>query len=594
MKRWALITAVSLAAIVAAVVIYQLTRPAPPPPPLKVERPTGPDPAHLAKIAELVRQIEDLDAKGRYKEALVLVKDLAALEPSDPRPAQLRPRLEEKQRRLEAWLGALKRAETERADAARRNTPADWQKAMDAAAEAEKIAVGEDELRQARALVAASRQQRDWALAREEERKGKLDAALELVAQAIAATEPPAELTAYQGVLTRKKRKLEFDRAAFAAQKEGTPAKAYELWQKVRALADDPKDVADTDARLHALKPWVDPAERERRYDEALKAGDTAFAAGELDAAEKAYKEAQALKVTDAKPAQGIAKITALRNQKGAEAFIVEARAAEAKKEWVDALEAYDKALRLRPGDPALAVRRKELADTYRPARIEIQLSGATGVRMEFVLVKRGSFRMGDPQGGSDEKPRDVAIAKDFWMQTTEVTQAHWEVVMNTKPWLSSSVPHLPVEGVTWDEAQKFLEKVNAMARDQLKGRRLALPTEAEWEYACRAGTSTRWSFGDDETKFDLHGWNALNSARSPQPVGKKAANAWGLFDMHGNVAEWCADEAGKAADDAPALRHIRGGSWNERPANCRSSKRDKSAPTTSNAFLGFRAILRM
>ncbi len=593
MKKPILIAGAAAAVLIAAIVIYQLTRPAPPPPPKVVEAPKGPDPAHLAKIAELVRQVEELEAKGRFNDAMNLLKDLAKLEPSDPRPAAMRPRLEQKQRRLEAWLGAIKRAEAERAEALRRNTPADWQKLVEAAGAAEKIAATEEERAQVRALVALAKQYGDWGLAREEEKKGKLDAAIELAARAVAAAEPPADLKAYQASLQRKKRKQDFDRAAYAARAEGAPAKAYELWQKARPLAEDAKDVEEADGRLHALKVFVDPAERERRYDEAMKAGDAAFAEGKLDAAEKAYKEAQGLKVTEAKPAQGIARITAARNAKAVDTHLAAAREAEGKREWADAIEAYDKAIRAKPGDSALVARRKELEETHRPARIQLLLSEATGLRMEFVLVKRGKFLMGDAQGGSDEKPREVAIAKDFWMQTTETTQAQWQLVMNTKPWLSASVPLLPVEGVTWDEAQKYLEKLNALLKDQLKGRRAALPAEPEWEYACRAGSASRWSFGDNDSSFDLHGWQAATSVKSPQPVGKKQANAWGLFDMHGNVAEWCADEVGKAADDAPAARAVRGGSWNDRAANCRSAKRDKAVPSTSNAFLGFRAVLR-
>ncbi|HEX7901911.1 MAG TPA: SUMF1/EgtB/PvdO family nonheme iron enzyme [Planctomycetota bacterium] len=590
-KKLALIGGGALLLIVAAFVLWP--RPAPPPPPKVVEAPKGPDPALLAKIAELKKQVEEYEGKGRFNEALVALKELAALEPA-PGLAEIKTRLEGKRSRFEAWQGGVKKAEAERADAARRNTAAGWQKVVDLAAEAEKLAAGEEQTRVTRGIAASARQQLLWCQARDEEKAGKLDAAIDLAAQAVAAApEPPAELTAYKTGLDRRKRKGEFDKAAYAARAEGVPTKAYELWQKARPLAEDPKDVAEADARLHALKPFVDPAERERRYEEALKAGDAALAAGEFDAAEKAFKEAQALKVTDAKPAQGLVKVTAARNAKGVETHLAAARDAEGKKEWADAIEAYDRALRIRPGDAASTARRKELEAAHRPPKIQLKLSESTGITMELVLVKRGKFTMGDPRGGSDEKPRDVEIAKDFWMQTTELTQAQWELVMNTRPWVAASVPLLPVEGVSWEDVQKYLEKLSPLIREQLKGRRLALPTEAEWEYACRAGTSTRWSFGDDESQFDLHGWNTVNATKAPQLVAKKRPNPWGLFDMHGNVAEWCADEAGKTADDAPALRWVRGGSWNDRALNCRSSKREKDVPSKSGAFLGFRVILR-
>jgi formylglycine-generating enzyme required for sulfatase activity len=371
--------------------------------------------------------------------------------------------------------------------------------------------------------------------------------------------------------------------------------KAFELWQKAKPLAEDPKDVAEVDGKLDALKPWVDPAERDRRYAEAMKSGDAALAAGDLDAAEKAYKGAHGLKVTELAPGQALTKVATARRLKGFETAVAEAKSAEEKKQWADALEAYDRALRVK-ADSGIAARRKEIEEQYRPPKIVIPLSEGSGIRMEFVLIKRGKFLMGDPKGSQDEKVHEVVIEKDFWMQTTELTQAQWTIVMNTKPWMSNSVPHLPVEGVSWEDTQKFFEKFNPMLQDRLQGRKASLPTEAEWEYACRAGTSTRYSFGNDEGQFEQYGWCAGSKVRGPQPVGQKSPNAWGLFDMHGNVAEWCIDgyaAYGEKAADDPQSRCFRGGSWNDRAENCRSSKREKDVPTKSNLFLGFRAVLR-
>ena len=168
--------------------------------------------------------------------------------------------------------------------------------------------------------------------------------------------------------------------------------------------------------------------------------------------------------------------------------------------------------------------------------------------------------------------------------------------VLLPQPRVLVGVPHLPVEGVSWEDTQKFFEKFNLMLQDRLQGRKASLPTEAEWEYACRAGTTTKWSFGNDDGQFEQYGWCDRSKVRGPQPVGQKPANAWGLHDMHGNVAEWCIDGyaaySEKASDD-PQARCFRGGSWNDRAENCRSSKRDKDVPTKSSLFLGFRAVLR-
>jgi formylglycine-generating enzyme required for sulfatase activity len=167
---------------------------------------------------------------------------------------------------------------------------------------------------------------------------------------------------------------------------------------------------------------------------------------------------------------------------------------------------------------------------------------------------------------------------------------------MGTKPWMSQSVPHLPVEGVSWDDTQKFFEKFVPMVREQFPGRTASLPTEAEWEYACRAGTTSKWYFGNDESAFDLNGWSLSSKVKGPQTVAQKPANAWGLFDMHGNVAEWVSDPYAAYDDKAPAdasYRIFRGGSWNDRAMNCRSAKREKDLPTKSNLFIGFRAVIR-
>jgi formylglycine-generating enzyme required for sulfatase activity len=168
---------------------------------------------------------------------------------------------------------------------------------------------------------------------------------------------------------------------------------------------------------------------------------------------------------------------------------------------------------------------------------------------------------------------------------------------METKPWMSPSIPHLPVEGVSWDDTQKFFDKFVPIVRERLPGRTASLPTEAEWEYACRAGTKSKWSFGNDEEKMDVYGWSSASKVKGPQTVAQKPANAWGLFDMHGNVAEWVSDGYGAYGDAAsaenPTFRVYRGGSWNDRPGSCRSSKRERDVPTKSSLFLGFRPVLR-
>jgi formylglycine-generating enzyme required for sulfatase activity len=223
------------------------------------------------------------------------------------------------------------------------------------------------------------------------------------------------------------------------------------------------------------------------------------------------------------------------------------------------------------------------------------------GVKMEFVQIKAGKFMMGADEPG--ERPEhDVTLTKDFWMQTTEVTQSQWEAVTGSNP-SEFKGKDLPVETVSWDECAEFLKKLNERVKAQLKGRKAELPTEAEWEYACRAGGKGNWSFGDEAKLADQYAWHDGNAERKTHAAAQKKANAWGLFDMHGNVWEWCSDwyaeqyPAGAAADPTgPATgdcRIRRGGSWDVAPGAHRSSNRERNNPTYRCNYIGLRAVLR-
>ena len=155
---------------------------------------------------------------------------------------------------------------------------------------------------------------------------------------------------------------------------------------------------------------------------------------------------------------------------------------------------------------------------------------------MEFVLIPSGTFKMGSDTGDADERPvHQVTISKAFYMGKYEVTQGQWQAIMANNPSASPGDANRPVDQVAWNDVQTFLSKLNAMEG----GQQYRLPTEAEWEYAARAGSTTIFSFGNDPKQLGEYAWYRGNAQRHPHPVGQKRPNAWGLYDMLGNVWEW-------------------------------------------------------
>ena len=251
----------------------------------------------------------------------------------------------------------------------------------------------------------------------------------------------------------------------------------------------------------------------------------------------------------------------------------------------------------------------------------ELTLDLGNKVTMKLVEIPAGKFLMGSPKTvvEADESPQhEVTISKPFYMGVFEVTQEQYKQVIGKSPSGFKGAKN-PMECVSWDEAIEFCKKLS-----QKTGKTVSLPTEAQWEYACRAGSKTRFSFGDKDD--DLHkygnGCDKSNTMGVPgqdkehndgfdktAPVGSLRPNAFGLYDMHGNVCEWCSDWYGDSYANLPAgqagaknqdptgldsglRRVIRGGCWSDSPAGCRSANRSSNYPDIRNVYIGFRVVV--
>ena len=211
-----------------------------------------------------------------------------------------------------------------------------------------------------------------------------------------------------------------------------------------------------------------------------------------------------------------------------------------------------------------------------------------------MVLVKGGIFQMGDANGESDEKPVHSVSLNNFYMGKTEVTQAQWQAIMGSNPSSFKNCDQCPVESVSWNDVQEFIKKLNAKT-----GKTYRLPTEAEWEYAARGGKSSTYTYAGSNT-VDEVAWYSSNSGSKTHPVGEKKANELGLYDMSGNVWEWCQDwyaddyYAKSPSSNPPGPttgsgRVCRGGSWYYYPAVLRVALRYGYAPSFRNYSIGFR-----
>lgn len=241
----------------------------------------------------------------------------------------------------------------------------------------------------------------------------------------------------------------------------------------------------------------------------------------------------------------------------------------------------------------AQAAGKKEPPSPGGPKQGDTMIESATG--MKFIYVPKGCFMMGSNEGSDDEKPVHKVCVDAFWMGQYEVTQGQWQKIMGKNPAHFQKGNSYPVEQVSWDDSQEFIKKLNNKTEKSYR-----LPTEAEWEYACRGNGSGKYCGGDNVN--DL-AWYSKNSNDSTHPVGNKQANDFGLHDMSGNVWEWCADwydekyyasifEENPIGPLSGTNRILRGGGWLRSPVRCRSVRRHGDHPGYRDDHIGFRLTL--
>lgn len=243
------------------------------------------------------------------------------------------------------------------------------------------------------------------------------------------------------------------------------------------------------------------------------------------------------------------------------------------------------------------------------------QVRDDNGLKMKLVWCPAGKFTMGSPKSEAgrqnDEEQVEVTLTKGYWLGKYEVTQAEWKQMMATEPWKDKDATKegkdFPVTWVKWDDAMEFcrmLTEREHKAGGLPEGWEYRLPTEAQWERACRAGTQTKFSFGDDPPELGEYAWFVDNTAgageRYAHQVGRKKRSPWGLHDMHGNVWEWCRDYYSEKLPgghdpevSVKALdRVLRGGCWRNEAADCRMAVRFWYSPVTRLDIIGFRVAL--
>lgn len=467
-----------------------------------------------------------------------------------------------------------------------------------------------DETRKLKDLAARVTQRRAWARARELDADGKLDEALAFAGQAIKAASPPDALSDYAASLRRRRdeqladaeaRRRRYRELVVKARAEAEPSAAEELWTRAVELAstDDERAAARSGlaVALKAKAAVESRAAADAAFAAAMRDGENSPADGQPEEAIARFNEALKLRPGDPSAREALDRADRARLELLYRTAMAAFEEAEKKRSFQEAKIQFAQALAAKPGDRAAQKAARELESEVKKSRLVLKLDAKAG--MEFVLVKAGTFTMGSESGDENARPFEAVISREIWMLSTEVSQEQWKLVMGGNPSVEPGPGHA-VNNVSWEDAQAFVRKFNT----SMKFNRASLPTEAEWEYAWRAGTSGDYWFGEwTAEKAAKYYWHEGNSELKHHPVAQKTPNPWGLYDLGGSLWEWCQDWGGapypasKTVDPAgPSSgdqRTLRGGSKNHHPGDAKSWRRNRTNVNHHAHDVGFRIILR-
>jgi formylglycine-generating enzyme required for sulfatase activity len=377
------------------------------------------------------------------------------------------------------------------------------------------------------------------------------------------------------------------------AAKRGDLESAVELYTKALEQRDEPGlrvELAKVSAMLEAK---TKERALQAKVDDLLERAREARAKGDLDKALDLYREAAR---DSADVREDIVPLEEeLARRTAYERSMKRARELVGQNKWKEAASVLNEVLQSRPADAEAARLLAEVEGHLGPKRlIAVDLGG--GVSLPLIYVSPGRFVMGSNEDDDEKPAHEVVITRGFYMGKYELTQAQCQRVMGMNPskWKD---PARPVERVSWNDAAVLCRKLS-----EATGRRFRLPTEAEWEYACRAGSTGQYGFGDDASVLSRYAHYSASSGGQTQRVGGKLPNAWGLHDMHGNVWEWCRDRYSKSYyassptedPEGPASGHqrvLRGGSWYVDARLCRSPNRGSGLATSRTTSAGLRVV---